>query len=86
MLKRDRTSDEKRFDAMMKSGLRRLGSDEANPDRTHNPFPHVVFWDVLGRKGQRCQVIKPTRLASKVQVKFEDGFEAVIDRRAIRRL
>jgi len=86
MLKRERTSEEKHWDAIVKDGLRRLGSDDANPDRTHKPFPHTLFWDVLGRKGQRCLVIKPGRLTSKVQVKFEDGFQAIVDRRAIRRL
>lgn len=85
MLKRDRSSEERRFDAMMKSGLKKLGDESPNPDRTPNPFPHYVLWDVLGRKGESCQIVKPTRLVSKVQVRFKDGFEAVIDRRAIRR-
>jgi hypothetical protein len=85
MLKRDRTSEEKHIDAIMKSGLRRLGDESPNPNRAPNPFPHYVFWDVLGRKGERCQIVKPARLASKVQVRFKDGSVAIVNRRAIRR-
>jgi len=97
MLKRDRTSEEKRFDGMVKSGLMRLGEHPSNcPSagqssevteslRPSNPFPHVLVWDRWGRKGQRVRVINPTIKAAKVQVQFEDGFVAAINRQALRR-
>lgn len=96
ILRRERTSEEKRIDAKVKSGLMRLGenpsvtltgksSEVAEPHQTTNPFPHVLFWDRLGRKGQKCRVITPRQNASSVQVQFEDGFIAVVNRRSIRR-
>lgn len=96
MRKRDRTCEEKHWDAMIRSGLMRLGehpsmtltgksSEVTEPRQTTNPFPHVLFWDRLGRKGQKCRVITPRQNASSVQVQFEDGFIAVVNRRSIRR-
>lgn len=86
MLKRDRTPDEKLFDDKLRGGLLKLGT-EPTAESTPKPFPHYLFWDVMGRKGQRCRVINPDYTASsKIQVEFEGGFIAVVDRRAIRRI
>lgn len=97
MLKRDRTYDERRFDAMLKSGLKRLGENSSvilrdNSSRVTEPlrpstYSHVLMWDRLGRKGQRCRFVNPDRIRDRdIQVEFEDGFIAVVNRRAIRRL
>ena len=98
MRKKDRTGEEKHWDGMLKSGLMRLGenpgtdssqyprSEVPEPHRPTNPFPHVLVWDRLGRKGQKCRVITPKNNTSKVQVQFEDGFiSPLINRQAIRR-
>lgn len=83
MLKRDRTADEKRIDKLTKGAIMRLGTEPSQEAKTTNPFPHVLFWDTLGRKGQRCRVIKPGfRIAL---VEFEDGFRHTVNRMAIRR-
>ena len=86
MRKKDRTTEEKQVDAIMKSGLLKLGA-EPTADSIPKPFPHYLYWNVQGRKGQRCRVINPDYTASsKVQVEFDDGAFMVIDRRAIRRI
>lgn len=86
MLRKDRTSEEKQADRIMRSGLLRLG-EQHTAESTPKPFPHYLFWDVLGRKGQRCRVINPDYTASsKIQIEFEDGAVVVVDRRAIRRI
>jgi hypothetical protein len=86
MLRRDRTSEEKHVDAIVKGGLLRLGP-LPNAESTPKPFPHYLYWDVKGRKGQRCRVINPDYTASsRIQVEFEDGAVVVVDRRAIRRI
>jgi hypothetical protein len=86
MRRKDRTSEEKQADRIVKGGLLRLGA-EPSTENTPKPFPHYLFWGVLGRKGQRCRVINPDHTASsRIQVEFEDGAIAVIDRRAIRRI
>jgi hypothetical protein len=99
MRKKDRTGEEKHWDAIVKSGLMRLGENPtespnpfgrrfevAEPRQSTNPFPHVLVWDRMGRKGQKCRVITPKNVSkSKVQVQFEDGYIAMISRQAIRR-
>lgn len=98
MRKRDRSSEEKHWDAIVKSGLMRLGENPsqsdppsspghevAQPHRPTNPFPYYLAWDRLGRKGQKFRVINPKPKAKLVKAEFEDGFIATIDRRAIRR-
>jgi hypothetical protein len=86
MLRRDRTSEEKHVDAIMKSGLLRLGV-VPTAESTPKPFPHYLHWDVKGRKGQRCRVVNPDYTASsRIQVEFEDGAVIVVNRMAIRRL
>jgi hypothetical protein len=49
------------------------------------PFPHVLTWDREGRKGQRCEIIGSRSTIGNVQVRFEDGFTAIINRKALRR-
>lgn len=86
MLRRDRTSEEKRVDAIMKDGLLKLGA-EPSTENTPKPFPHFLSWHVLGRKGQRCRVVNPDYpSSSKIQVQFEDGAIFVVNRLAIRRI
>lgn len=46
------------------------------------PFPYVLLHDRLGRKGQRCRIVKPGRI---VMVEFEDGFRSILSRMALRR-
>lgn len=85
MLKRDRTTEEKAIDQMMKSGIMRLGKVPASQQGgiPKPPFPHVLYWDVLGRKGQRCKIIKPGLKIALVE--FEDGFRHTVNRMAIRK-
>lgn len=86
MRRKDRTSEEKQVDRIMKGGLLRLGP-QPDADSTPKPFPHSLFWDVKGRKGQRCRVVNPDYpSSSKIQVQFEDGAILLVDRRAIRRI
>jgi len=82
MLKRDRSELEKREDRLAKVGIMRLGG--TNPaTETPIPFPYVLYWDKLGRKGQRCTIIVANTRTCRVR--FEDGFEAVLNRQSIRR-
>ena len=86
MLRRERTGEEKHIDRIVKGGLLRLGSLSPAHD-TPKPFPYYLFWDVKGRKGQRCRVVNPDRPASsRIQVEFEDGAIVVVNRLAIRRI
>ena len=83
MKKKDRNSQEKQFDASLKSAIRYLGTNPAAPD-VPTPFPYVLFWDRLGRKGQRCKIIRQSTKTA--QIKFEDGTLTVINRQALRRI
>lgn len=49
------------------------------------PFPQLLLWDRLGRKGQRCEIIGTRNTIGNVQVRFADGFTAIISRKALRR-
>lgn len=49
------------------------------------PFPHVLTWDRLDRQGQRCEIIGTRNTVSDVQIRFEDGFTAIVNRKALRR-
>jgi hypothetical protein len=81
MLKRERSSEEKHADRLAKTGIMRLGgTNPAQQDPT--PFPYVLHWDLMGRKGQRCVPLRQTKKL--IQVKFQDGFVAVVNRQAIR--
>jgi hypothetical protein len=49
-----------------------------------NPYPHVLVWDRMNRKGQACRIL--AMQGKLTQVQFEiDGFTALVDRRALRR-
>jgi hypothetical protein len=82
MKKRDRTSEERKWDDMLKTAVMRLGPNpqtEAQP----TPFPYVLAWDRLGRKGQRVKIIRQSLQIAHVM--FEDGFTANLARQALRR-
>jgi hypothetical protein len=82
MLKRDRSSEEKQIDRLTKSAIMSLGGTNPTP-AAPTPLPYVLYWDKLGRKGQRCAiVVANTRTC---RVRFADNFEAVLNRQAIRR-
>lgn len=49
-------------------------------------FPHVLTWDRLDRKGQRCEIIGTRNTINQVQIRFEDGFTALVQRAALRRM
>lgn len=49
------------------------------------PFPHVMCWDRLDRQGQSCEIIGRRSTISDVQVRFEDGFTAIVKRASLRR-
>ena len=83
MLKRDRTAEEKAFDAKLKRGIMRLG--QASAEQPPTPFCYQLVADRLGRRGQLCQALKLVGL-NLVRVKFEDGFESTMNRRFIRRV
>lgn len=85
MLKRDRTAEEKRIDKLTKSGILRLGAQPSHEAASPNPFPYVLFWDRLGRKGQRCRILKPGPRV--VLLEFaDDGFITTMNKMAIRRM
>lgn len=50
------------------------------------PFPHVMRWDRFDRKGKRCEIIGVRNTIGDVQVRFEDGFTAIVKRGALRRM
>jgi hypothetical protein len=45
---------------------------------------YIYRWNRMGRKGQRCVVLARGRMNS-CWVRFEDGFEAVTSRNALRK-
>jgi hypothetical protein len=47
-------------------------------------YPYVYTWNRMGRKGQRCAVLVRGKMNS-CSVEFEDGFQAVTSRNAIRK-
>jgi hypothetical protein len=46
-------------------------------------FRHVMRWGILGRQGKRCQILR--QVGNFAHIRFEDGFEAVVSRIALRR-
>lgn len=82
MRRKDLSNEYRQFDKMLRTGIQRLGTNPQEP-RPKTPFPYVLVWDRLGRKGQRCTIIRLTTRTA--QVKFEDGFTSVLSRQAIRR-
>ena len=47
-------------------------------------YRHMLRWDRLKRKGQKCRILKSS--GHLCDVEFEDGFTAVLERRALTRL
>jgi len=47
-------------------------------------FPYRYAWSRMGRKGQRCAVLVRGKMNS-CAVEFEDGFQAVTSRNALRK-
>lgn len=84
MRKKDRTAEERHIDRITKGAIMRLGAQPSNEAAKQNPFPYVLFWDKLERKGQRCRIVKPGFRA--VTVEFEDGFIHTINKMALRRM
>ena len=70
MKKKERSSEEKHFDATLKTAILSLGTNPATQAEPI-PFPYVLVWDRLGRKGQRCKILRQTTRTA--QIKFEDG-------------
>lgn len=83
MKKKERTSEEKQIDVLLKSGIMLLGATPSTVEAAPIPFPYYLAWDKQGRKGQRCTIIRQT--ARTCQVRFEDGHLSVFNRQAIRR-
>ena len=48
-------------------------------------FPYLYFWHRQGRKGQRCAVLARGTMNSCL-VRFEDGYQMVTSRNALRRI
>jgi len=84
MKKKDRTGEEKQFDKLARRGIMLLGAQSSHEAEPPNPFPYVLFWDKMGRKGQRCRILKPG--PSVLLVEFEDGFKHTVNRMAVRRI
>ena len=64
--------------------MMRLGAQSSHEAESPNPFPYVLFWnDKLGRKGQRCRILKPGLKV--LLVEFEDGFKHTVNRLSVRR-
>ena len=82
MKKKESTSDPAFVSGTLKTAfVRRFGTNPAAAAEPI-PFPYYLCWDRLGRRGQRCKIIR--RTPQTVQVEFEDGFKSVISRQAIR--
>lgn len=83
MKKKDRSSADRAFDASLKSAIRLLGP---NPQTSVSPtpYPYILFWDRLGRKGQRCRINRQSTKTA--QITFDDGYQTVINRQALRRI
>lgn len=52
-----------------------------------NAYPLVWYWRARlpDRKGQRCRVVLRARRMNSVLVEFEDGYQVVTSRYAVRR-
>jgi hypothetical protein len=68
----------------MEPAVSQKSRDDMMQQTDPEAFPYYCYWDVAGRKGQRCRILKAgTRTA---HVIFEDGFERIVNRIAIRRI
>lgn len=55
------------------------------PEMIHFPeYPYIYRWNRMERKGQFCRVIARGKMNS-CQVEFEDGFQAITSRNALRK-
>jgi hypothetical protein len=81
--KRDRTTEEKAWDAIVKTAVMKLGPNPPAASQP-TPFPYVLAWDRLGRKGQRVKIIRQSLQIAHVM--FEDGFTTNLARQALRRI
>jgi hypothetical protein len=79
--KRDRTSEEKQVDKLIKTGIRRLGDAPAQEEE--QGYRHRFRYDMFGRMGQNCRILKNSGTLSQIQ--FEDGYIAQVRRTALRR-
>jgi hypothetical protein len=78
--KRDRTSEEKQADKLMKTGVMALGTTiPPNPE----DYRHRLRFDMMGRKGQPCRILQFS--GTLIQIQFEDGYTALVRRTALRR-
>ena len=63
---------------MDKRDLQRANMHQQDP----NAFPYYLRWDVAGRKGQKCRILKAgVRTA---HVIFEDGGDRIVNRASLR--
>jgi hypothetical protein len=76
-----KTGEDRQFSKLIESGIMRLGPPET--PAAPNAFRHVLVWDRIGRKGQKCRILKQS--GSLAQIEFEDGFVTRINRFAVRR-
>lgn len=79
----NRSDEDKRADVLFAQGITRLGAESPANTAAPNPFPYVLVWDAMGRKGQRVKVIRNNRRIALVE--FEDGFRLTLNSAAIRR-
>jgi hypothetical protein len=82
MRKRDRTSSERAFDKLVRTGIMLLGEQPPAPAEP-NAFRHVLRANLMGRKGQHCRILKQSGILA--QIEFEDGFIAQVNRATLRR-
>jgi hypothetical protein len=63
---------------MDKTSLQRAKMQQTDP----NAFPYYLRWNVAGRKGQKCRILKAGIRTA--HIVFEDGFEQIVNRASIR--
>jgi predicted nucleic acid-binding Zn ribbon protein len=66
-----------------------IGNGSHTPQQEDNitdatPFPYVLHWRIMDRKGQRCRVDRQG--VKTYLIEFEDGFKTLVDKKAIRRI
>ena len=88
MKRREKTSDERTFDKLLRGGIMHLGKQPAQAAAPPNPFPYVMFWGTKGRKGQRCRIVTLQRSTLSplkfVEIEFIDGHRDRVNRMALR--
>lgn len=66
---------------MIENLRRKLERMKAVTNKADEGFPHVLRWDRIGRRGQKCRILRSKD--DQVHVRFEDGHEALLPRRAL---